>query len=723
MKNKKNDKKGLSAIPLRLALVVVLFGIWFVVVAAKIVDLQTVQSGKLRELARQQRERRREFKPLRGAILDRNGLELAITIPLESLVVDPKLIDNPELIAYKVAPILGEKSSQMLAKINEAKANNSRFLWLAREIEKEKVEKIKALNLPALDWRVEQKRFYPHGSLAAHVVGYGNLDDIGQSGVERSQDSDLRGEDRKTVSEKDGKGNVFEVFEYDTTEPRDVVLTIDQAVQYEAEKSLAEGLRETNAKSGAAIVINPKNGEILALAVAPTFDLNKVGAAAPENRVNRAVQDTYEPGSTFKLIAYSAALEEGLITPSSEINCQGGVIRIGTRTIKDSHSAGVVSATEALAKSSNVAAITLAQRLGKNKFYEYVKKYGFGSPTESGLPSESRGKVRAVENWSDSSLASMAIGYEIAATTMQTATAYAAIANDGVRVQPHIVKQIRQQNGGVLKQFEPTQTRIVKAETAKTLRRMLREVTTNGTAKRARIALYSTAGKTGTANKAEVVGHRADGRAKLAYTSNVVASFVGFAPVENPSVVIAVMVDSPRGGARFGGDVAAPIFSKIAARILPEMNVIPDEPEGKSVLAANIQVNSNAAEDEPQGVAPVETDDEIETTQTAKNIAADNKKTSAPKEKTFGAKDAAVKEKQTPKNEKNSDAEDNKKTTVEEKPKASEKDAKKISASKPNENSLNAKVSKTPVSEEKKKPVETPKTKTPAAGTPKRSKI
>ncbi|HZH35069.1 MAG TPA: penicillin-binding protein 2 [Pyrinomonadaceae bacterium] len=569
-KNTGNKKAGGNKITVwRFSAVVVFFALWAVGIGARLVYLQTAKHDFLQAKANEQRLRERKTKPLRGSILDRSGRELAITLEVESLWIDPAEIENPEAVSYRIAALIGEKPKALLSQINEAKASNRRFMWLAREVDRETVEKIKATDVPALRWQKEQKRFYPHGNMAAQVVGFSSREDVGQAGIELTQDKHLRGEQNEILEERDGKGRVLEMSETINQSPRNVRLTIDYAIQYRAEQALAAGIEAAKAKAGTAVVLDPRTGEILAMATLPSFDPNKPGDVSQELLSNRAVQSLYEPGSTFKLVTYASALEEGLVRPSDTFNASAGFIKIGHRTITDSHaSKEPLSLTEALARSSNVAAVTIGQQVGKERLYEYIRRFGYGATTGVELPAETRGRLAQPEKLTTDSLVSLSIGYEIGATTMQSAVAYAAIANDGVRVQPHLVKEIREENGDVFFQSNPEKRRVVSAATASTMRQMLEAVTlTGGTGKQARIEGYTAAGKTGTA-------HKFDPKTKR-YSNKYVASFVGFAPAENPAVVIAVMIDEPGGAMHYGGDVAAPIFREIAEQVLPELNIVP----------------------------------------------------------------------------------------------------------------------------------------------------
>lgn len=565
----------------RFMLIVAFFVLWIGGIGVRLVHLQINQHEHLRTKALKQRRDTTNEKQLRGTIYDRSERALAMSVRVKSLFADPSEVENVEATAKEVAKILKVKLHEILKPLKEAKENNKKFVWLARKLDDETAQKIDDLLgkkvVKGLRWREEQKRSYPYNSLAAQVIGFSNSDDAGLAGIELSQEEHLHGAVVKGWQDRDRLGNVYDEEVTEQREPpKDVVLTISNSIQYKVEQALEKAVRSSNAKSGMAVVLDPKTGEILALANYPTFDLNKYGQFAAENYTNKAVQHMYSPGSIFKLVAYGAALQEKTIQADGEINCGNGVIRLPGREIVDKHCGSTISYQKALAVSSNYAAIKTALGLGKDRFYDYSRKFGFGKPTGVELPAEAAGQMRPPESWYGDSLASMAIGYELNVTLLQAASAYGAIANDGVRVKPHIIKEIRQ-DGKIVSTTNPEKTQIVSAETAKNLRRMLREVVLKGTAKRAQLNGYTSAGKTGTAWKYNAKIKKYD-------ESKYISSFVGFAPAENPSVVIAVVLDEPQGGARDGGQVSAPAFKEIAEAILPELNVVPDADIRQEIL-------------------------------------------------------------------------------------------------------------------------------------------
>ena len=553
---------------------------WILGISARLVYLQVSKHEKLVARAHQQQQDAIPLNPSRGGLLDRQERELARTIDTTSVFIAPDEFrrDNKDTdaqiqatidcTAENLAAVLGLEKQSVVAQISDARNNGRRFIWLARRIEPDKAQQLEALNLIGVHTRKEPKRFYPNGSLAANVLGFVGLDGNGLAGIEQVYNEKIVGEPGTVFIEKDSLGRAYESTELPGRPGQTVVLTIDQSIQYQAEAALTTAIQQTGAKAGTAIVLDPHSGDILALANAPTFDPNDVAAAAPAARANWALQNFYEPGSTFKIVAFSAAIEKGLAKPDDHIDCQMGSITVAKRLIHDHKKFGNLTLTEALAKSSNVAAIKLGLRVGDPTMYEFIRRFGFGSRTGIELPGETPGVLRPVERWQPSSIGSIAMGQEIGVTPLQVVAAFGALANDGVRIAPHIVREIRSSAGVVTYRPNPEQHRVLSRETAKALRGMLEDVTLNGTAKKAQLDGYTAAGKTGTAQKI-------DPKTRTYSKTKFVGSFVGFAPVNDPAVVIIVVIDEPTG-AYHGGDVAAPVFRQIAEQILPEMGVMPD---------------------------------------------------------------------------------------------------------------------------------------------------
>jgi cell division protein FtsI/penicillin-binding protein 2 len=576
-----DQKEPQKDVSIRRTLFVAAFVVfWMFGISARLVYLQVSQHDKLTARAHQQQQDSFEISPTRGAVLDRQERELARTIDTTSVFVAPdefrkdkkdteeQVVAAVDCTAQGLASSLGLDRKALFNQINDARNNDRRFIWIARRIPADKAAALESLALVGVHTKKEPKRFYPNGALAANVLGFVGLDGTGLAGIEQVYNEKITGEPGKVFIEKDSLGRAYESTEVPGRPGQTVVLTIDQSIQYQAEAALTTAIAESGAKAGTAIVLDPHTGEILALANAPTFDPNDVGGASPAARANWALQNIYEPGSTFKVVAYSAAIEKGLAKPDDRIDCQMGSITVAKRVIHDGHPYGTLTLKEALAKSSNVAAIKLGLRVGDPTMYEYITRFGFGSRTGIELPGETAGLIHPLNRWLPSSIGSVAIGQEVGVTPLQMLAAFGALANDGVRIAPHLIREIRNAEGAPTYRPTPEQRRVISRETASALRGMLEGVTLNGTAKKAQLDGYSAAGKTGTAQKI-------DAATKTYSKTKFVASFVGFAPVNNPAVVIIVVIDEP-GGAYHGGDVAAPVFRQIAEQILPEMGVMPD---------------------------------------------------------------------------------------------------------------------------------------------------
>lgn len=550
---------------------------WMFGISARLVYLQVSSHEKLVERAQSQQQDAIETGAQRGPLLDRQERELARSIDTASVFIAPDEFDGKNEVDTEgaidctttlLSPILGIDHKSLIGRITEARKSGRRFIWAARRLTLEQSLEIEGLHLTGVHIRKEQKRFYPNGSLAANVLGFVGLDGKGLGGIEQVYNEKIIGEPGKLLVEKDRRGIGYESTEVPGRPGQTIVLTLDQSIQHHAEVALAAAVSQTRAKSGTAIVLDPHTGEILALANAPTFDPNDVGAASPATRSNWALQNIYEPGSTFKVVAFSAALEKKLAKPGDKIDCQMGSITVAKRVVRDHRPFGTLTIADALAKSSNVAAIKLGIRVGDQSMHDYITRFGFGARTGIELPGETAGLVRPVSRWQPSSIGSIAIGQEVGVTPLQMAAAFGALANDGVRMAPHVIREIRNSSGATIFRPNPEQRRVISKETAIALRGMLEGVTLNGTAKKAQLDGYSAAGKTGTAQKI-------DPRTRTYSATKHVASFVGFAPVNNPAVVIIVVIDEP-AGAYHGGDVAAPVFREIAEQVLPELDVMPD---------------------------------------------------------------------------------------------------------------------------------------------------
>jgi cell division protein FtsI (penicillin-binding protein 3) len=577
----KTKKKNLRQVAFtRFMFVVAIFVLWIGGIGARLVNLQVTQHAWLKERAIDIRQDKKETQMLRGTIFDRNERALAMSLRVKTLYADPTEMADTDAAAKTIAKTLKLDAKQLAIQLRQAKESKKRFVPIAKKLDEEVAQKInKDLdtpdirkadlpNFPGLHWREDQKRSYPYQAMAAQVVGFSNAEDNGRAGIEQSQDEVLHGAVIKSVQERDRLGRVYDETTVERDEPSDIVLTIDAGFQYIAEQALENGVHAAQAKSGMAIVINPKNGEILALANYPTFDPNTINEAAAENIGNKAIQGVYSPGSVFKLVTYGSALEKHLFQPEDKIDAGNGSIDVAGHHFSDHHT-GVMTYAEALAHSSNICAIKTGMRVGREDFFSMLQKMGFGSKTGIELPAETQGIVRSPDKWNGDSLASMSIGYEISVSALQMATAFATIANNGVKNQPHIIKEIRRSDQQAPIVTQAQQTQIVSAETAKNLKTMLRQVVLTGTGRRAQLNGYTVAGKTGTAWKFNP-------KTKSIDASKYVSSFIGMAPADNSEILVAVVMDEPKVGARDGGMVSAPVFREIAQQILAEMNVPQD---------------------------------------------------------------------------------------------------------------------------------------------------
>jgi len=542
----------------------VLCFVWFGCVAARLYYFQVIQYVELLARAQRQQQHTIEVAPQRGAIYDRQMNPLAMSLGVDSAFAVPSELTDPQMVSSLLAPVLRVDADELRDRFQTTHS----FCWVKRRITPQDAARVRDLNLKGIYFQRETKRFYPKGDLAAHAIGYVGLDDKGLGGIEYALDDDIKGKPGRVLLDSDARRRTFHSTEWPGISGKNVVLTLDEKIQYIAEKSLAEEVASAGAAGGVAIVQNPNTGEILALANQPTFDPNNIDAGSATGRLDRAVGWVYEPGSTFKLVTLSAALEENLTTPQEVINCQNGSIMLAGHTIHDHKPFGDLSVTDVLANSSDVGSIKLGLRLGEDRFYRYIQAYGFGGKTDMELPGEERGLLKPPSRWSGISIGEISIGQEIGVTPLQMVTAYSAIANGGILFQPRIVHDVfLAAHHDTL--APATGRRVISAHTAEMMRHMLAAVVDHGTGKPAQLGGYTSAGKTGTAQKIDANG---------AYSkSQYVASFIGFAPAIRPAVTILVVIDSPVG-AHHGTDVAAPVFRSIAEQTLSYLSVPQDNP-------------------------------------------------------------------------------------------------------------------------------------------------
>ena len=546
--------------------------LWCCVICFRLVYLQIFRYGSFVKQEEHQQQRPIDLTPPRGIIYDRAGHELAMSVLVDSAFAVPQEVKDLPTAVSLIARITKEDPRVVLADCR----NHKSFCWVARKADDETIERIRSLNLQGIHFQKEPKRFYPKRDLAVQVVGAAGMDDAGLSGIEREFDGELRGKPGRMIISVDARRQWFSDIEKQPEPGENLVLTIDEHIQYIAEKELEQAMHDTQAISGTVIVENPHTGEILALANRPTFNPNlrkEVTAAAMKNR---AVSDVYEPGSTFKLVTISAALEEKLTNPDEVFDCQMGSIVYNGMRIHDAEPHGLLPVWGVLAESSDVGSIKIALRLGEDRFYKYIRAFGFGQQTGIELPGETRGLTKPVSRWSKVSIAAISMGQEIGISPLQLTGLVGTFANDGVWVAPRIVAgtlapNSSPKNAPQTVAFHPaTSRRVISSYTAAEMRAMMQKVVLEGTGRKAILEGYSSAGKTGTGQKVDP--------ATGAYSkTKYVGSFAGFAPVNNPQIVVAVILDSPVGP-HLGGLVSAPVFRRVAQQVLEYLHVPHDLP-------------------------------------------------------------------------------------------------------------------------------------------------
>ena len=576
---------------------------WGIVVVARLIQIQLVRHDDYTLRATRQQERTLSLSPVRGSIRDSRGRILAESVSAESVYADPQAIGDRKATSRALAPLTGDDAKE----IEKRLATDSGFVWIARQLPMSTADAIRKLKLPGIYFLQEHRRSYPRGELAANVIGYVGVDGEGLAGIEHSFDSYVRGRAGKVTILRDARRGAYLVGAEGANRPVDgnhVVLTIDSIVQFIAERALAGAVEKYRAAGGSAIVMDPRDGSILAMASVPTFDPNHFGDFAPIAWHNRNVQDMYEPGSTFKIVTASAGLEEGVVTPSQIIDCGNGEIDIAGTAIHEHGGVryGLISFEDVMVHSSNVGAIRVGLGVGPSRFYDFIRRFGFGERTGIDLPGETAGLVRRTDKWSALSNASMSIGQEIGVTPLQIIDAVATVANGGVRVTPHIVDRVVDDRGNTLWHPQtPQPKRAISEKTAAVLNEILKSVVMRGTGQPAALPEHIVAGKTGTAQK------KAPGRAGYS-PDKVVASFAGYVPADRPRLAILVVVDEPKG-AQYGGTIAAPVFREIAEATLRYLNVPPSIPSrsvgAEAPLLAAFSQKETAATSAPISVTAV----------------------------------------------------------------------------------------------------------------------
>ncbi len=542
--------------------------VWCLAICVRLVYLQVFRYGSFVKQAEHQQQRAIPLSAKRGVIYDRAGRELAMSVLVDSAFAVPSEVKDLPTAVSLITRITGEDRNVVLADCR----NHKTFCWVARKADDETIQRIKSLNLQGIHFQKEPKRFYPARDLAAQVVGSVGMEDSGQSGIEHEFDEQLRGRAGKMFISVDARRQWFADIEKQPEPGESIVLTIDKNIQYIAEKELDQAIHDTQAIAGTVVVENPHTGEILALANRPTFNPNLRKQITPAALTNRAVSDVYEPGSTFKLVTISAALEEKITNPDEIFDCQMGSIVYNGMRIRDSRPHGLLPVWGVLAESSDVGAIKIALRLGEDRFYKYIRAFGFGQQTGIELPGETRGLTKPVSRWSKVSIAAISMGQEIGISPMQLAGLISTFANDGVWVAPRIVAgTVGPLGNPQTVAFHPgSSRRVISSYTAAEMRAMMQKVVLEGTGRKAVLEGYTSAGKTGTAQKVDP--------ATGAYSkTKYVGSFAGFAPVNNPQIVVAVILDSAVG-LHQGGQVSAPVFHRVAQQVLEYLHTPHDMP-------------------------------------------------------------------------------------------------------------------------------------------------
>jgi cell division protein FtsI (penicillin-binding protein 3) len=562
--------------------------LWMLAVFGRVTYLQLFRHSEYLARAMRQQRRTIEITPKRGVIFDRNVRPLAMSVPVQSAFAVPSEVKDTSLAARLLSGVLGMPA----AEIQEKLESGATFVWLKRKLAPASSEAVQSLNLKGVYLQEENQRYYPKRELAAHVVGFVDVDEKGLGGIEHEYDELIRGEPEKIVVMSDARQRWFDGSDVKRERGANIVLTLDEKIQYIAERELNAAIMKTHAPAGSVIVQDPNSGAILALANWPKFNPNAAVDVPTDTRMNRAISAIYEPGSTFKLVTLAAAFDQNLIRPEEEFDCENGAVTVAGHLIHDHKKYGVLTVAGILANSSDVGAIKIALRLGEPKFYEYIRAFGFGTPTGVDLPGESRGLLRRLEHWGSYSIASVSMGQEVGVTPLQMITAVSAVANGGYLYKPHLMQEIRRGERvlpleGAATVAEPR--RIIRAETAATMRQLMEGVILYGTGKNARLDGWTVAGKTGTAQKIDPVTGRYS-------RTNVIASFTGFAPINNPAVTILVSIDSPAGYPHDGATVSAPVFKRIAEQVLAYMDIPRDVPLSPHMVQTAYK-KKNAEED------------------------------------------------------------------------------------------------------------------------------
>ena len=550
--------------PHRFAVVSIFLFVGFAYSVGFLIFIQIFRSQYLSNLAQRQHEHSMVLEPRRGTIYDRNMKALAINLPVYSVYANARAMrqqHDQDQVVEKLSAILKIDPKQIRDKLDRDKY----FVWIARKVPQDIYLQIKGLKLPGISFIKESKRFYPNQTLAAHLIGFAGMDNNGLDGLERDYDKYLKGQPGHAIILRDARSREL-MFNKGYVAPVDgfsVVLTIDETIQYLAERSLDRMYKKYNAKGASIIVMNPRTGEILAFANRPTYNLEEASKSTPESRTDRAIVFTYEPGSVFKIVTTSGALQENVIKEGDMVNCEHGAYRVGNHILHDHEPLGTITFKQVIEQSSNIGTTKVAQRLGPQRVYNYAHHFRFGIRTGIDLPGEAKGILKPVRQWSKTSIGAVPIGQEVTVTPIQLMGAISAIANDGVYMRPFVVKYIKDAHGQIIYQHNPQiLDKVISKVTAKRVKAILKGVVDEGTGVKAAIPGVTVAGKTGTAQKvvSGVYSH-----------SHFYATFAGFAPVDNPRLACVVVFDDPHP-VYYGGSVSAPVFAEVVGDSLKYLN-------------------------------------------------------------------------------------------------------------------------------------------------------
>jgi cell division protein FtsI (penicillin-binding protein 3) len=571
---------------------------WMAAIFGRVAYLQLFCHSEYLSRAAKQQRKKIDIAPKRGVIYDRNMRPLAMSIPVQSAFAIPSEVKDVEMAARLLSGVLGISAEE----IRQELESENTFVWIKRKLSPDKVEAIQSLNLKGIYLQEENQRYYPKREMAAHVLGFVNVDEKGLGGIEEKYDDLIRSKAEKVVVMTDGRQRWYDGGEAQRDHGANVVLTLDERIQYIAERELAAAIEKTHAPAGSVIVQDPNSGAILALANWPKFNPNAATNSPDEARMNRAISAIYEPGSTFKLITLAAAFDQSLIRADEVFDCENGSVTVAGHLIHDHKRYGMLTVAGILANSSDVGAIKIALRLGSPRFFDYIRGFGFGTPTGVDLPGESRGLLHRLEHWGSYSIASVSMGQEVGVTPLQVVTAVSALANGGLLYRPHVLQEMMHGDQRLPLEGTPgidEPRRVVRSETAATLRRLMEGVILHGTGKAARLDGWTVGGKTGTAQKIDPATGRYSPK-------NVIASFAGFAPINNPAVTILVTIDSPGGYPHDGATVAAPVFKRIAEQVLPYLDVAQDVPLSPQLMQTAYNAKRDTDEGALDDLAPID---------------------------------------------------------------------------------------------------------------------